>query len=26
VRQLAQWTRAHLEIIHDNRLRYDSRG
>lgn len=25
VRQLAQWARAHLATIHDNRRRYDSR-
>ncbi|MBB6248375.1 helix-turn-helix domain-containing protein [Rhodanobacter sp. A1T4] len=24
VRQLAQWARAHLASIHDNRLRYDA--
>ena len=26
VRQLAQWARAHLATIHDNRLRYDANG
>ena len=26
VRQLAQWSRAHLAAIHDNRLRYDANG
>jgi DNA-binding HxlR family transcriptional regulator len=25
VRRLAQWARAHLETIHDNRLRYDEK-
>lgn len=25
VRQMAQWARAHLPIIHDNRRRYDER-